>query len=144
MRPPPLPEQASPPSLWTRFASICYEAVSLVPILFIAGYLFLALAHEARSLPMRTLFQFWVLTWVGAYFVYCWTKSGQTLAMKAWRLRVETMHGQRLSVAQAVVRYLAAVLGLALLGVGFLWMLVDPQRQFLHDRLLRTRVVRAD
>lgn len=92
---------------------------------------------------MRTLFQFWVLTWVGAYFVYCWTKSGQTLAMKAWRLRVETIDGQRLNLMQASARYLAAVIGLALLGAGFLWMLVDPQRQFLHDRLLRTRVVHA-
>jgi len=116
----------------------------LIPILFIAGYLFLALAHDARGWVMRTLFQLWVLGWAGAYLVYCWANGGQTLAMKAWRLRVETADGRRLGLGRAVARYLAALLGLFTFAIGFLWAIVDRDRQCLHDRIAGTRVVRTD
>jgi uncharacterized RDD family membrane protein YckC len=62
--------------------------------------------------------------------------------MKTWRLRLVDSGGALPSTRQAVARYLLAVLGLGLLGAGFLWALVDPQRQFLHDRLVGTRIVR--
>jgi len=129
--------------LWPRFASLCYEAVLLVPILFVSGYFFLALVHDASGPVTRALFQLWVLAWTGAYLVYCWIKSGQTLAMKAWRLRVETLAGERLGMRRALLRYVVAVAGLLPFAAGFLWALVDRDRQCLHDRIAGTRVVRT-
>ena len=123
---------------------MCYEAVLLVPILFVAGYLFLALAHEASGALMRTLLQLWVLGWVGAYLVYCWVKGGQTLAMRAWRLRVQTLDGQPVGLRRALVRYVSAVVGLLACAAGFLWALLDRDRQCLHDRIAGTRVVTAE
>ncbi len=116
----------------------------LVPILFVSGYLFLAVAREAQSAPMRGLFQLWVLGWVGAYLVYCWVKGGQTLAMKAWRLRLLTTDGKPVGLRRALVRYVAAVAGLLPFAAGFLWALVDRDRQCLHDRIAGTRLVRAE
>jgi uncharacterized RDD family membrane protein YckC len=127
--------------LAVRLAGLFYDALLTVPLLFIAGWLFLAFTRDASSPGMHALFRGWLLLVLGVYFVYCW-RRGQTLAMKTWRLRLVDSGGALPSTRQAVARYLLAVLGLGLLGAGFLWALVDPQRQFLHDRLVGTRIVR--
>lgn len=111
--------------------------------MFVAGYLFLAFARELASPFARALFQLWLLAWVGAYFVYCWVRGGQTLAMKAWRLRLETADGGALRAPRALLRYLAALAGLLPFAAGFLWALVDRDRQCLHDRIAGTRLVSA-
>ena len=83
--------------------------------------------------------------------------------MKAWRLRLVTREGAALSRRAAFTRYLAAWIGPALaivayallvqIGLGILawpvllinWLaaFVDPQKQFLHDRIAGTRIVVA-
>ena len=128
--------------LAVRCASLFYDALLTLPLLFVGGWLFLTLTRDATSPLMRALFQIWLLLVLGAYFVYCWTR-GQTLAMKTWRLRLVDSSGAAPSARQALARYLLAVLGLGLGGAGFLWALIDPQRQFLHDRLAGTRIVRS-
>jgi len=128
--------------LVTRFASLVYEAILLLPMLFIAAYLFLALTHAASSPLLHSLFQFWLLGVLGAYFTFCWRRGGQTLAMKTWRIRVARQDGSALSTRESVARFLFAVWSLALVGGGFWWSFVDPERQFLHDRLLGSRLFR--
>ena len=127
--------------LFVRLLSLFYEGVLLVPVLFIAAWLFLALTHDGSSRVMRPIFQAWLLLVLGTYFSYCWVKSGQTLALKTWRLRVQRVDGTLLSRGSAIARFLVAAVGLGLFGIGFLWAIVDPERQFLHDRLLGTRIV---
>jgi len=75
--------------------------------------------------------------------VFCWVRSGQTLPMKTWRIRLVTEQGKPLAVGRAFQRYLLAVPSV-LSGIGVLWALVDRDRQFLHDRLAGTRIVRVD
>ena len=79
----------------------------------------------------------------GTGFVAFWTRGGQTLPMKTWRIRLVRHDGAPVGVGRAVHRYLLAVLGLAAAGVGFAWALVDRDRQFLHDRLAGTALVEA-
>ena len=78
---------------------------------------------------------------MGAYYVLNWTRSGQTLGMRAWRLRAVTDSGRPLSVARAVARFFWGVAAWAPLGLGVLWLYADPEHLALHDRLSRTRVV---
>lgn len=126
-----------------RVAGLIYEGILLVPLLFVAGYLFLVITHDAHSPALRALFQAWLLLVLGAYFSYCWVRSGQTLPMKTWRLRLATRDGTPLSRRQAAARFLLAILGLGLFGAGFLWALIDRDGQFLHDRLAGTRIFRT-
>ena len=51
--------------------------------------------------------------------------------------------GSPVGVARAIQRYALAILGFFALGLGFLWALVDRDRQFLHDRLAGTALVDA-
>jgi uncharacterized RDD family membrane protein YckC len=126
-----------------RGASLVYEVILLAPVLFVGGWLFLAFTHDAASPLMRIAFRAWLLLVMGGYFVYCWVRGGQTLAMKTWRLRVASRDGGSLSWTRATARYVLALLGVGLLGVGLLWALLDPQHQFLHDRLAGTRIFRV-
>lgn len=77
------------------------------------------------------------------YFVWFWSHGGQTLAMKTWRIRLMTPDGRPVRPAQALLRYLLCWPSLGLVGIGLLWALFDPERQFLHDRIAGTRLVPA-
>jgi uncharacterized RDD family membrane protein YckC len=92
---------------------------------------------------VRGLYQFYLLLVAGLYFVRFWRRGGQTLAMKTWQIRLCAHDGSLLSLDQAWRRYLLAVVGGVLFGFGFFWALWDRDRQFLHDRLAGTRLVRV-
>ena len=126
-----------------RLISLAYEGVLLFAILFVASYLFLSLARDAQSGLPRLAFQIYVLAVCGAYFVFCWARGGQTLPMKTWRIRLVTGQGDSLAVSRALQRYLLAV-PCMLSGIGVLWALFDRDRQFLHDRLAKTCIVRVE
>ena len=125
-------------SLARRLASALYDALLVVALMFIATFPFLAFFGDSTHGWRRHLLQVWVVFVVGAYFVWFWTRGGQTLPMKTWRIRLERVDGSRVNVARAVHRYVIALLGTAALGLGFVWALVDRDRQFLHDRLSGT------
>jgi uncharacterized RDD family membrane protein YckC len=78
---------------------------------------------------------------LGVYFCYCWSTTGQTLALKTWRLRVAGRDGRPPPRRLALARFLAALCGTVLFGVGFWWAFFDRDGLYLHDRLVGTRIV---
>jgi uncharacterized RDD family membrane protein YckC len=138
------PREWRSPGLARRLACAVYELLILTALVLIAGFPFLALAGDATAGWRRHLLQAYVLVVVGTYLVGFWTHGGQTLAMKTWRIRVESAEGGAVSRPAAIRRYLFALAGLALAGVGFFWAFLDRDRQFLHDRLARTRLAVID
>jgi uncharacterized RDD family membrane protein YckC len=68
--------------------------------------------------------------------------TGQTLGKMMLGLRVVDGSGRRPGPPRAALRAVVAVVGIAALGLGAFAILLDPARRALHDRLLRTRVVR--
>lgn len=129
------------PSLKRRLAALLYEALVVFSILLI-GFLMpqIVLSGFGWVLPPKML---WVHVFclLMAYFVWCWTHGGQTLPMKTWKLRLINSDGSALRPLQAVLRYMLAWPGIALIGIGFLWALIDKEGLFLHDRLAGTRIV---
>jgi len=131
-------------SLWRRLVSMFYDALLLMAWLFVAGFMVVGLIPGAvveRSALVQVSFQAYLVVAAGLYFVLFWARSGQTLAMKTWHLRVVTQEGAALSWRRAWIRYFWA---LATLGLGIAWALVDRERQFLHDRLAGTRLVKVE
>lgn len=81
--------------------------------------------------------EFWKLAWVAFFFVWFWSKSGQTLGMKAWRIRVQNQNGTRITKTTGIKRLLPT-----LLGLGNFAVLVDRKNKLsLQDRLTDTEVV---
>lgn len=130
-------------SLGRRLGSLCYEMLLLVAILFLAAWLYLLAKPLVPTALEHLIFQVYLIAVCGIYFVYCWSRSGQTLPMKTWRISIVAGEGGAPTVKKASLRYVYALLSIALAGGGFVWALVDRDRQFLHDRLAGTRIVDA-
>ena len=160
---------AATPSLARRMACFCYEAMLLFGLALIPGILgalFVAQTGHRHPLQSDTALRIYALVLYGAYFVWFWSKRGQTLAMQTWRIRVVTAAGAPLSQGRALARYIACCVAwfapptalaaalhwppltsLAAVAIWFvvyaLLALAAPGRQFWHDRLCRTRLVDA-
>jgi len=126
-----------------RIAAMIYESLLVTAVVFVAALPFLYLVGTAESGWMRHLFQLYLLGILFAYFSAFWLRSGQTLAMKTWRIRLVNADGGTLSFRQALLRFFLALLGLLLAGAGFWWALFDRDGQFLHDRIVGTRLIRV-
>jgi uncharacterized RDD family membrane protein YckC len=131
------------PALARRLASALYDVLMVAALVLVATFPFLAAFGDSTTGWRRHALQLWVLAFTGGYFIWFWTHGGQTLPMKTWKLRLVRGDGAGISVWRGLHRYLLAVLGLLALGLGFLWALVDRDRQFLHDRLAGTALVDA-
>ena len=116
---------------------MAYEAVLLFAVAFFAAWLFFFASggQDATSGALRYALQLFIGVMFAAYFLWCWLRGGQTLAMKAWGIRLVDV-----TPAKAVLRF---VLALVLLPASIAWALFDNDRQFLHDRLAGTRLVNA-
>lgn len=115
-----------------------YDAILLFAVAFFATWLFQFAAGTLEiSGWRRHLLQAFLLAVFAAYFLWCWLRGGQTLAMRAWRVRLV-----RVSPRRALLRFVLALV-LVPSGISILWALLDPERQFLHDRLAGTRLVPA-
>lgn len=119
-----------------------YDALLLFGVLFVAAIPLAALDDATRSMPsVHLAIQIYLAAVIGAYFAGFWSHGGQTLGMRAWRLRLVAVDGRRLSHGRMAVRLLAAALSWIPVGAGYLWILFDGRRAALHDRLCGTAVV---
>lgn len=132
----------SEPRFWRRMLALSYESLLLLGVWFIAAFLFHLFFRDTTAEYFKPLFQFYLLIVGGIYFIWFWTHGGQTLAMQTWKLRLVSENGGKVTTQQAMVRYLMAVVGISFLGLGLLWALFDRNRQFLHDRVAGTRIIR--
>lgn len=155
---------ATPPGLARRLAAFLYEGVLLFGVVFFAGFLYTVLTRQQHALQGRVGLGMFLFVVLGLYFVAFWTRSGQTLAMKTWHLRVVDTAGRPLRAGRALLRFafawlwfLPALVSVRLLGlhgggaiVGTLvagvaaYVLIarlHPQRLFLHETISGTRVV---
>ncbi len=131
-----------PASLFKRCAAFSYDLLVLVGL--VASFtLLVVLLHGEAIAPGNLWFQFAVLAIVTVFFCGFWAHGGQTLGMRAWRIRVMAQDGTPLSWPHAVLRFGAGVLALLPLGLGLWWGIFDAQRRGWHDRLTNTRVVRV-
>jgi uncharacterized RDD family membrane protein YckC len=120
-----------------------YESLLVTAVIFVASFIVIPVVGEMHAPWQRHLYQVYLLGVLFAYFSAFWMRSGQTLAMKTWRIRLVTVDGSRLTLKQAALRFVLALLGLLLVGAGFWWALFDRDRQFFHDRIAGTRLIRV-
>ncbi len=92
-----------PVSLPLRLAAMIYEAVLLFGVTFAVAFVLLSLLQWTYPLPpgRRAVLQAALFVAIGVYFVWCWSRSGQTLALKTWNLRVAGPDGSRVSTRRA-------------------------------------------
>lgn len=127
--------------LGRRLLCLVYETLLLIAVVMLAGGITTALTQAAAIADPRTLTRVIVILVCAGYFATQWLRSGQTLPMKTWRIRLEAASGERITLRQALLRFALATIGYLAMGISVLWALADRDRQFLHDRLAGTRLV---
>jgi uncharacterized RDD family membrane protein YckC len=138
------PQGRAVPGIARRLACALYDLLLAAAIALIATLPFVMLAGDATSGSRRHALQAWLLVVMGAYFVFSWSRTGQTLPMKTWRIQLVRHDGGRVGALQAAHRFVLALLGTLAAGAGFLWAVWDRDHQFLHDRLAGTALVLKD
>jgi uncharacterized RDD family membrane protein YckC len=130
-----------PAGLFRRLMAMCYDVLLLLSLLLAATALALLVTRGMLDYhhPLFRTYLFLVCFWFYAWF---WTHGGQTLGMRAWRLRVQRLDGRPITLWQALLRFLAAIPSWAVFGLGFLWMLVDKDHMAVHDRISESVIVR--
>jgi len=128
-----------------RFAALIYDGFLLIAVLMPYTWI-VVLIHGSAVTEASGRLTWWVfrsgaLVIMAAYYVLNWTRSGQTLGMRAWRLRTLSESGKPLQVGQAVARFCWGLVAWAPFGLGVLWLYADPEHLAVQDRLSRTRVV---
>lgn len=134
-----------PPGLLRRLAAIVYDTLLVVPLIMVTVAILLGLrqvlgAAADSLLPPAVVQAVAVLCCIGFFGVF-WMKSGQTLGMQAWRIKLIPSPGNELSFGRVVTRCGAALLSAVCLGLGYAWCLVDRRGRTWHDYLSGTELV---
>lgn len=124
-----------------------YDLLPLLGLWIVAAGLWVLVFHRNYDprhpdLLMRGLLDAWLLIVTAAYFAVSWTRVGQTIGMRAWKLKLVRGDGSLLDWRTALLRFVLASLSLALLGCGFWYAWFDAGRRTWHDRVCGTRMLR--
>lgn len=160
------PQHAWPatPALIRRLAAFVYEGVLMFGIVMVVGLAFGIATDQRHGLSHRSGLQAALFVAFALYFLYFWSRNGQTLAMKTWHLKLVTEHGTPPTLMRCACRYLAAWLWFLpalllassplehttkqMLSTLGMWILLYaassrllPRRQWLHDVICKTRII---
>ena len=162
----PAATPSAPAGLWRRFAANLYDGLLVVAIWMCGGLLVVLLRGEAVP-PLTWWFKIYLLALAFGYFGWSWIRGGQTVGMRAWRIRVQRADGSPLDWGRAAIRFAVGslvvaalgygawaargagpgvVVGSALLAIGaaaIAWALVDRRRRAWFDLAADTEVVQA-
>ncbi len=151
---------------WRRLAASLYDALLLVAIWMIGGLVVVVARGEAVP-PLTWWFELYLVALAFGYFGWSWVRGGQTLGMRAWRIRVARADGSALGWRGALVRFVVAGLAWLALGLGawaargegatsaagiagvlvgatsLLWSLVDTRGRGWHDLAAGSVVLNA-
>ena len=134
------------PGLIRRLVVVIYDGLLLAGVIFACwAVLWLVLSPLPDSLqshPAMILAKRCYLLGIALLFYgWFWVFGGQTLGMRAWRLKLVSTTGGTVSWRQAAARFAAAMISWAVVAMGFMWVLADRQNRTWHGILSGTRIV---
>lgn len=129
------------PGFLRRLGAQIYDALLLLAVWFLATAIALPFNHGQAFTSSQWFFPFYLLTVSLVFYVWFWTHGGQTLGMRAWKIKVLNTEFQAISWQQAVMRFFAAGISWLFFGLGFVWVVMDRQGLAWHDKLSATRLV---
>lgn len=133
-----------PSGLTRRLAAAAYDLLLLCGVLFLAGLPLPTIPDDVRnSWAGQISVRVYLVSVCLLFFCWFWTHGGQTLGMRAWRVRVVAPGGSPVTWNAAVRRFFGAILSWIALGAGFWSSLFRSDKLTWHDRLSGTRLVQV-
>jgi uncharacterized RDD family membrane protein YckC len=133
-----------PAGLFKRLAALLYDTLLLLALWFVATAILLPLTGGKAFSPNNPLLTTYLLFISFFFYGWFWMHGGQTLGMRAWRLQIRNLRPGPISWWQVLLRFLIALPSGLLLGLGYLWILVDRKHLSWHDRYSETCIVQLE
>jgi len=127
-----------PASLFKQFAAMLYDSLLIFAVLFFAAAIAL-LFNRGEAIESNPAFSLYLLFSLFTFYAWFWHKSGQTLGMRAWKIRIVSEFGGNPSWGGSYLRLLFALLSFSCFGLGYFWRLFKPYTW--HDRLSQTSII---
>ena len=126
------------PSLFRHFAAIVYDLLLLIGFLFFATAILLPLNGGEAFNSRQVFYPLYLLTVSFLFYGWFWTHGGQTLGLRAWKIKVLSENGNLVNWRQAFIRFVIAFVSWGCLGLGYLWPLFDKSKRTWHDMASKT------
>ncbi len=135
--------------LWRRFAAIIYDSLLLAVLVFFAWQPVPLLPDDLYPVLGRAIRLAYLTTICFLFFGWFWCHGGQTLGMRAWRIKLvvaasSSPSGTAVSTITwriAWMRFICTILSWAVIGMGFIWSLLHHHKLTWHDIFSQTRLI---
>jgi uncharacterized RDD family membrane protein YckC len=137
-----------------RIAALIYDSFLLFAIWIAVGaFIILPIRFSIYGLPednddwsgfpfiIQIVLSCFILMTLAGYYFVCWRKQGQSLGMKAWRLKLQQPNGELADAKQCILRSLIAPFSIGFFGLGYAWCFVSSSRGCVHDQITGTEVI---
>ena len=127
--------------LFRRLAAICYDSLLLFALLIIATAILFPITGGNAIESSNPLYDLYLLACSYLYFTWQWIHGGQTLGMRAWKIKVKTLDNNELVWLNASIRFICSILSWLIAGIGYFWSLFEKNNMALHDRWSKTKLI---
>lgn len=137
--------------LMRRLAALLYDGFLVAAIWMVLGFILQRIVGTqsnqlvdgvVQTDPILDAILFTIMVASGSgFYIWFWIRSGQTLGMIAWRIKVESVDGGLINFKQGVIRYIAAWPAFFFFGLGYLAIYLDSNGDAAHDKVSRSKVV---
>ena len=131
-------DDCPPATLIKQFAAMLYDSLLIFAVLFLATAIAL-IFNRGNAIESSPLFSLYLLFILFSFYAWFWHKSGQTLGMRAWKIRIVSEFGGNPGWGSSYLRLVFALVSILCLGVGYFWRLFKPYTW--HDKLSQTSII---
>ena len=133
---------ASPekPGFFRYFAAIFYDLILVIALFFVTTAILLPFT-QGEAIQSTFLFPLYLLCVSFIFYGWFWTHGGQTLGLRAWKLRLVSDQQTDISWKQAFIRYMTACCSCTVLGLGFIWRLWQKDSKTWHDLSSKSYII---
>jgi uncharacterized RDD family membrane protein YckC len=115
-----------------------YDSFLIIAILFVAT-VFALILNKGEAIESSPVFTLYLVLVIFLFYSWFWSKCGQTLGMRVWKIQIINDYGRNPSWQVSILRLVFAFLSIACFGLGYWWRLFKPYTW--HDKLSQTRIV---
>ena len=130
-------------SLLRRLGAIFYDSFLLLTVLFVASLIIVIFTGIKPEDSYFFLFQIYIFVIAYLFFAWFWTRGGQTLGMRTWKMKLVNADGSKVTWSKALLRFVVSTFSWLAFGLGFLWSLWDREHRTWHDIVSKTHLIRV-
>ena len=130
---------------WKHFAAFLYDLFPVLGILLLTNLLVLFLRNGVEVKANTPWFSLLIFFEVAFYYIYSWKIGGQTLGMRAWKIKiVQADTNMNIDYMQSCIRFVVGVVSTFCFGLGLFWKLFSKERKSWMDSASRSITVSTE